>query len=445
MASHLQKHWEARFEGPSRRDRRGCSYNAYLADPLIGWDLSIPADVAADIADAEAAVRALNDRGTAHVSLEGLARFLLRAESVASSKIEGLDAEARRLARAEAAMALGGDPNDRVAVEIIGNIAAMESAVELATNTATFELENLLSVHRTLMDNSPTPALGGTVRQQQNWIGGSSFNPCSAVFVPPPPEYLPELLRDLLDYANGDQHSPLVQAAITHAQFETLHPFADGNGRTGRALIHVVLRRRGLAPAFVPPISLILATWSDDYVNGLTTYRHLSEPDSAERSDGAVQWLALFAAAARRACRDAETYSEDIHKITESWRSKLGRVRTDSSADKLLRVLPGVPIINVESACKLIGRSRARTTDAVNALAEAGILRQRNVGRQRYRVFEATDVLDLFSDLEQALAQPGSNSDISAVFGIGDSGGNDIAIDRKTTTAEAIAARNKQR
>ncbi len=406
MASHLQKHWDAQFQGMSRRDRQGCLYDAYLPDPLAGWRLSIPADVAADVADAESAVRRLNDAGTAHVSLEGLARFLLRAESVGSSKIEGLEAAARRLAQAEAAIALGGDANDRVAIEVIGNIAAMESAVQLATSAEPFELDDLLSIHRTLMDNSPTPELGGVVREEQNWIGGSSFNPCSAAFVPPPPEHLPDQLADLLRYVNGDDHSPLVQAAIAHAQFETLHPFADGNGRTGRALIHVVLRRRGLAPTFVPPISLVLATWSDDYVNGLMTYRHLSDPDSAERSTAAVEWLRMFATATSRACRDAEAYSEDIDEITATWRSKLGRVRANSSTDLLLRVLPGAPIITVESASKLIGRSKARTTDAVNALAEADVLRQRNVGRQRYRVFEATEVLDLFTGLERALASP---------------------------------------
>lgn len=410
MASHLRKRWDANFPGMSRRDRRGCDYDAYLADPLADWDLSIPADVAADVADAEAAVRALNDAGTTHVSLEGLARFLLRAESVGSSKIEGLEAAARRLAQAEAAIALGGDANDRVAVEVIGNIAAMESAVELATSADPFELDHLLSVHRTLMDNSPTPELGGVVRQEQNWIGGSSFNPGSAAFVPPPHDYLPDLLADLFDYVNGDEHSPLVQAAIAHAQFETLHPFADGNGRTGRALIHVVLQRRGLAPTFVPPISLVLATWSDDYVNGLMTFRHLSEPDSAERSAAAVQWLRMFATATSRACQDADAYSDDIDEITAVWRSKLGRVRANSSTDLLLGVLPGAPIVTVESARKLIGRSKARTTDAVNTLAEAGVLRQRNVGRQRYRVFEATEVVDLFTDLERALPSPTGNT-----------------------------------
>jgi len=410
MASHVRKQWQAQFQGMSRRDRQGCWYNAYLADPLSNWDLLLPADVAADVADAESAVRTLNDAGTAHVSLEGLARFLLRAESVGSSKIEGLEAAARRLARAEASLALGGDANDRVAVEVLGNIAAMESAVELATSAETFVLDDLLSVHRTLMENSPTPDLGGLVREDQNWIGGSSFNPCNAAFVPPPPEHLDGLLVDLLDYVNGDDHSPLVQAAIAHAQFETLHPFGDGNGRTGRALIHVVLRRRGLAPTFVPPVSLVLATWSDDYVGGLMTYRHLSEPDSAERSQAAVEWIRMFATATSRACHDAAVYSADIDEITTTWRLTLGQVRAKSSTDLLLKVLPGAPIVTVESASKLIGRSKARTTDAVNALAKAGVLRQRNAGKQRYRIFEATDVLDLFTGLERTLASPTGNT-----------------------------------
>ncbi len=410
MASHLRKRWDAEFQGISRRDRRGCDYDAYLADPLCGWKLSLPADVAADIADAEAAVRSLNTAGTNHVSLEGLARFLLRAESVGSSRIEGLEASARRLARAEAALALGDDANDRVAVEVIGNIAAMESAVELASSTDSFDLDDLLSIHRTLMDNSATPELGGAVRREQNWIGGSSFNPCSAAFVPPPPEYLPALMSDLVDYVNGDEHSPLVQAGLAHAQFETLHPFADGNGRTGRALIHVVLRRRGLAGNVVPPISLVLATWSADYVGGLMTFRHLNEPDSAERSEAAVEWLRLFATATARACRDAESYSSDIDEITATWRRRVGRIRAKSSTDLLISVLPGAPIVTVESASRLIGRSRARTTDAVRTLTEAGVLRQRNVGRQRYRVFEATDVLDVFTALERALASPTGNT-----------------------------------
>jgi Fic family protein len=406
MARQLRRRWEARFEGMSRRDRGGCDYDAYLPDPLAGWSLTIPADVAADVADTESAVRHLNDAGTTHVSLEGLARFLLRAESVASSMIEGLAAAPRRLVSAEVALALGGDAGDQVAVEVLGNIAAMQSAIELATTADPFGLADLLAIHRTLMERSPTPQVGGQVRTEQNWIGGSSYNPCGAAFVPPPPEDVSGLLDDLLEYVNGDDHSPLVQAAVAHAQFETIHPFADGNGRVGRALVHVVLRRRGLAPAFVPPVSLVLATWSDTYIGGLTRFRHLAEPDSPERSAAAAEWLRLFATATSRACLDAQRYADQIDRMTAGWRKQLGRVRANSSVDLLLDVLPGAPVVSVESAASLIGRSKARTTDAVNALADAGVLRQRNVGRQRYRVFEASDVLDLFTGVERALASP---------------------------------------
>ena len=406
MAEYVRKRWEPRFEGVTRRDRQGCSYDAYLPDSLAGWNLTLPGDLAADIADAETAIRDLNEAGTNHVSLEGLARFLLRVESVASSKIEGLDAGPRRLVEAEAALARGGETADRVAVEVLGNIAAMESAIELALQAEQISVADLLEIHRVLMDRSPRPELGGVMRERQNWIGGSSYNPCSAVFVPPPPDQVHGLVQDLIEYVNGDEHSPVVQAAIAHAQFETIHPFADGNGRTGRALIHVVLRRRGLSPTFVPPISLVLATWSDDYISGLTAFRHTTPADTPDRSLAAHTWLRTFAGATLRACSDAQIYATRIDELVNQWRSSLGTARKGSALDLLLDVLPGVPLLTVESASELIDRSDVAAGAAINRLAEAGILTQRNIGKQRYRIFEAPTVLGLFTSLERALASP---------------------------------------
>ena len=406
MATLIRSRWTSSFEGMSRRDRQGCDYDAYLPDPLAGWDLALPADLVADLSDAEAAIRRLNASDTSHVSLEGLARFLLRAESVASSKIEGVEAGPRRLLDAEVVLAQGGDAADRIAIEVLANVAAMEAAVELGSLADAITLDDLLGIHRILMERSSTPAVGGVVRTVQNWIGGSSYNPCSAAFVPPPPQTLDGLLDDLLAYVNGDDHPALVQAAIAHAQFETIHPFADGNGRTGRALIHVILRRRGLAPRFVPPISLVLATWASDYTAGLTAYRHIGACDHPERSTGASAWLRTFASAAHRSCNDAESYAGRIEALDARWRERLGRVRANSAVELLLDLLPGVPVITVDSAARLIGRSEMRTGEAVKRLEAAGILRQRNIGRQRYRVFEAADVVDLFTGLERALASP---------------------------------------
>ena len=347
---------------------------------------------------------------TSHVSLEGLARFLLRAESVASSKIEGLEVGPRRLLDAEVALAAGGDAADRIAVEVLANVAAMEAAVELGASAERIAVDDLLRIHRTLTERSATPEIAGVVRTVQNWIGGSSYNPCSAAFVPPPPDSLDVLLDDLLAYVNGDDHPALVQAAIAHAQFETIHPFADGNGRTGRALIHVILRRRNLAPRFVPPISLVLATSAGDYIAGLTGYRHVGAPDSSDRSTGAANWLRTFATAAHRSCANAESYAIRIETLDARWKEQLGRVRANSATELLLDLLPGVPVITVDSAARLIGRSAMRTGEAVNRLEAAGVLKQRNVGRQRYRVFEATDVLNLFTGLERALASPTDNT-----------------------------------
>ncbi|MEX1005953.1 MAG: Fic family protein [Acidimicrobiia bacterium] len=406
MAELLRKRWEPHFQGLTRRDRQGCNYDVYLPDPLGGWNLTLPGDLAADIADAETAIRELNQAGTNHVSLDGLARFLLRAESVASSRIEGLDAGARRLVEAEALLAQGGEGADRVAVEVLGNIASMESAIELADEAREITGADLLGIHEVLMERSPIPGFGGVIREEQNWIGGSSYNPCSAVFVPPPAEYVERLLEDLTVYVNGDEHPALVQAAIAHAQFETIHPFADGNGRTGRALIHIILRRRGLAAAFVPPISLVLATWVHDYLSGLTAFRHVHPAGSPERSTAAQVWLRTFASATLRACDNARAYASQIDDLVEHWRSTLGAVRTGSALDLVLDVLPGVPLLTVDSAARLIDRSDVAVGAAVNRLAEAGILVQRNIGKQRYRVFEAPEVLELFTSLERALASP---------------------------------------
>lgn len=410
MSELIRKHWEPQFQGMSRRDRMGCKYNAYLPDRLSGWDVLLPSDLAADIADAETAVRDLNQSGTRHLSLEGLARFLLRAESVASSKIEGLDAGIGRLVEAEALLNQGGEVADRTAIEILGNIASMNSAIKHAAQRKDISLDHLLDVHRILLEHSSTPELGGIVREVQNWIGGSSYNPCSAEFIPPPPEYVDELLADLLVYTNGDDHSPLVQAALAHAQFETIHPFIDGNGRTGRALIHIALKRRGLSPSFVPPISLVLATWSNDYIGGLTAFRHLGEADSPSRSEAAHVWLRVFSSATIRACADAEEYASRIDEMVDQWRLMLGSIRRDSALDLLLRVLPGTPLLTVKSAAGLVDRSEVAVGEAINRMVDAGVLSQRNVGKQRYRIFDPPDVLDLFTSLERVLASPGGNT-----------------------------------
>ena len=270
-------------------------------------------------------------------------------------------------------------------------------------------VDGLLEVHRRLLQGTRLEEFGGKPRESQNWIGGSNYNPCSAAFVPPPWEEVSPLLEDLCSFCNEDELPPVVQAAVAHAQFETIHPFVDGNGRTGRALIHVILRRRGLAPRVLPPISLVLATWSRDYVNGLTATRRVGPPDSHEAVDGLNQWIGVFAAACGRAVEDAIEFEGRIAHIQTEWRSALGPVRRKSAVDLLIATLPGAPILTVKGASQLIGRSFERTNEAMARLQAAGVIRPVTVGR-RNRAFEARAVIDAFADLERQLASPSGNT-----------------------------------
>ncbi len=300
---------------------------------------------------------------------------------------------------------MGQDPSDVTAAEILNNIEAMSWAVGTLSAASKITVDDLLSIHRRLLAGTRLEEHAGKLRSTQNWIGGSDFNPCSAAFIPPPHELVESLLEDLCAFCNGDSLPTIAQAAIAHAQFETIHPFVDGNGRTGRALIHVILQRRGLAPKVLPPISLVLATWSTDYVSGLTATRYRGKPDSAVAREGLNRWIGLFAAATQRAVLDAEKYEERVTDLQTSWRDRLGRVRKDSAVDLVINALPGAPIITVSSAAALIGRSEQAVNEAMPRLVEAEVLRQTTVGR-RNRAFEAVELIDAFTDLERQLASP---------------------------------------
>lgn len=414
MAKVLRRRWDGTgVPGMPRRDRAHCDYEAYLPDPLKGRLFLLDGAVAADVADAEKAIARLNGEAATLVDTEALARLLLRAESVASSWIEGLEVGGRRLLRAEAARALGERSTDVTAKEVLGNIEAMTWAVESLAAADQVTVAGVLEAHRLLLRGTRLEGHGGRIRDEQNWIGGSAYNPCTAAFVPPPPEFLESLLQDLCAFCNTDDLPPVTQAAIAHAQFETIHPFVDGNGRTGRALIHVILRRRDLAPRVLPPVSLVLATWSRDYVQGLTATRYRGVPSSSAARAGLNQWIGLFAAACGRSVNDALDFEDRVQKVQVRWRSQLGRIRAGSAAELLVERLPGAPIVTVRTAADLIDRSYQQTNEAIRRLEEAGILTRTTVGR-RNRAFEARAILDAFNNLERQLASPKGNTRASA-------------------------------
>ncbi len=219
---------------------------------------------------------------------------------------------------------------------------------------------------------------------------------------------MPALLTDLCDYVSGDDHPALLQAAVAHAQFETIHPFADGNGRTGRALVQLVLRRRGVTSSALPPISLILATQAGRYVDALDATRTDGDP-----VPGLLDWVGLFLTATSRACRDAAQFALDLASLEAAIRADAGGVRANSTLDLLISALPSLPVFSVTTAAERLGRSYQATGDAVARLVDAGVVRQVTIGR-RNRAFEATALLDAFTGFERALASPDADTGISA-------------------------------
>jgi Fic family protein len=259
---------------------------------------------------------------------------------------------------------------------------------------------DVLAIHRALLSATPTPEIAGKLRDRQNWIGGNAFNPGRAAFVPPPPEEVRGLLGDLCAFASRTDLPPVVQAAVAHAQFETIHPFADGNGRVGRALIHVVLRRRGLAPRYVPPVSLVLAADAAAYVRGLVAFRESQ----------VAAWCRQFAEAVERAALEASALATRLSRLQEAWRKRAGGPRSDSSAEALIQALPAHPIVTVATAQAFLGRSKQAVNQAVGLLVEKGVLQPVTLAR-RNRAFEARELFDLIDDVERSLATPAGDTE----------------------------------
>jgi Fic family protein len=371
------------------RYRRACKYEAFVPDLITGLDFSLDARIAGVVSDAETAIRDLN--AVAQPALAPLARLLLRTESIASSKVEGMQIGVRELARAEAMVEAGGKTGPN-ALEIMANIDAMELAIHEATAVERFSANEIQAIHRRLMEQTPNSHVAGRIRAVQNWIGGNDYNPCGAAFVPPPPEYVNALLEDLCAAIHDDSLSPLIQAALVHAQFETIHPFDDGNGRTGRALVHVVLRRRSIAPWYVPPISVVLASERDRYIEGLTRFR-----------DGEIGlWLEHFAVAVARSAHLAAAYLGVVRELIGRWREQLaaaGAPRADAAAWAMIDVLPAHPIITAPVAAAATGRAKSAIHQAVAELEDAGVLLPLSESK-RNRSWEAAGLLAILANLE---------------------------------------------
>jgi Fic family protein len=410
MAELTVRTWEPSWDAPTREARRGGRYEAYVPDPLDWRPLALGGELATRAAGVEASVRALSS-GTAARGLEGLARFLLRSEAIASSRIEGMHVSAQRVALAELAESepVGRGRISASARFVANNIAVLRSAATDLAEGLDVTVGAVDGLHRALLPEERHHGL----RTVQNWIGGSGWNPLGAQFVPPPETHVRPLMEDLVAYAAGGIHAPLVQAALVHAQFETIHHYTVGNGRVGRALIHTVLTRRGLTPAAILPISLVLLTHSDAYVDGLTAYRYLGPPDADAARAGTETWLSTFVDAAGTAVDQVTRFASDLTELRADWAARLSRLRagrgvrdvprSGSGVARLLDLLPEAPLVTAATVRRLLDVSAPAAHKALDELTDAGVLTRRTLERGT-RGYFAQDVFDLLTFAERRLA-----------------------------------------
>lgn len=282
---------------------------------------------------------------------------------------------------------------------VVANTRAMTAAASIRPPLS---LDSLLSMHRALLESS-APDDAGALRREPVWIGGSELSPAGALFVPPRHERVPEALEDLFAFTRRTDLPPLTRAAIAHAHFETIHPFVDGNGRTGRALIHVLLSWAGLTPHAPLPLSAVLLADVDSYFRSLDAYRR-GEP---------LVIVELFIEAAARAAALGRSAGRRIGRTVEAMLERSpGRAGTPDRA--IIELLARRPVLDAGSAATAVGVSEAAARRSLERLEAAGLLRGYLIGPHR-RAWRSPEILDLMDDVASALgrrARPGTRREM---------------------------------
>lgn len=370
------------------RQRHTGDYRAALVPIIASRTPVLPSTVSSLAQDAAAEIARFDAELGGEVA--PFASVLLRSESASSSMIEHLTAGARAIAVAE----LGGHEK-RNATEIVGNVRAMTAALELADS---LDEAAILSMHEALAGHLH-PDIAGRWRTEQVWIGGTTFGPHQADFVPPQHHQVPGLVADLVTFMTRDDLPVVEQCAVAHAQFETIHPFVDGNGRTGRALIHALLRHHGLTNHVTVPVSAGLLTDTEAYFDALTAYREGDPVPIIER----------LARAAFTATTNGRQLVADLRSIRKSWDETV-TARRGSAVWSLVDLLVRQPVIDAPSVATALGIEQRNTHRIIAPLIGAGILTE-FTGMRRNRMWQAREVLTALDDFA---ARAGRRSSVRA-------------------------------
>jgi Fic family protein len=380
--------WSQAQRAGNREDRTLARVTVSLPPEIGSRSVPIDTPLAAEMESALAEIVALDQ--THGGQLDALGVLLLRTESVASSKIESLEASLDDYARA-----LHGSKANSSAASMVAATSALDALIHATDRSGRIETADILTAHALLMrDDLAERRHGGALRDVQNWIGGSDHSPSNALYVPPPPDTVPAYVEDLVTFANRDDLPILAQAAVAHAQFESIHPFTDGNGRIGRALINAILRRRRATTRVVVPLASALVAHRDRYFEQLDVYR-----------DGDPRPLiSSFASASRIAAAESRTTAARLAEIPNEWTDMLGRVRAGSAAAKLLTLLVARPVLSADDAGAVVDAPVSSVYAAIERLQDAGVLRPLT-DRKRNQVWGAGLVLDELDELGARIAR----------------------------------------
>jgi Fic family protein len=281
-----------------------------------------------------------------------------------------------RIAHPDPAASGLGERSRSNARQIVGNVAAMSAALALSDDLTA---QAILDMHHGLLAQTE-PDIAGKWREEQVWIGGSNLGPHGATFVPPQHSRVKAAIRDLVKFMSRDDSPVLVHAAIAHAQFETIHPFPDGNGRTGRALMHAMLRGKGLTRNVTVPISAGLLTEIDLYFEALTGYR-----------EGDLEPIVLRVAnASYAAVSNGRRLASELREIRASWNDRV-RSRKGTVTWRIAELLLRHPVLNTTLVHEELGIALPNVYRSLAPLEEAEVLKAS--GGQRDRLWRSPEVL----------------------------------------------------
>lgn len=347
-------------------------YQAAVPPMIAERDIPLRAETLAAADDASRELTRF-DAEVGHIAAP-FASILLRTESASSSEVENLTSSAKQVALAELDGTASSSGNAKL---VVANVKAMQAALQLADEISEGAI---IAMQHALLGES-APHVTGKFRDEQVWIGGGAISPHAASFVPPHHDRVPALMVDLVAFSRRTDVPVLAHAAIAHAQFETIHPFPDGNGRTGRALLHSMLRHGGLTRNVTVPVSAGLLQSISAYFDALTAFRDGDPNTIVDAVSDAV-----FAAIS-----NGRRLVDDLNSIAAGWEDTVP-ARRGSAVVALRTLLLQHPVVNMGLVARELRVSDVAAQSAINRMVDAGVLVQTN-NYKRNRIWHTPEVL----------------------------------------------------